>query len=118
SYRRRLLDQPDPNLRSRAIAIFEKAATSTRREVLDAYRPALARSGDAKAGSLVFRKSCVTCHRLEGVGNAIGPDLLTLSDVSSEAMLVAILDPTRVFEAKYTDYAIHLKDGRVLAGLM
>ncbi len=118
AYRRRLLDQSDPNLRERARAILEQAAVSSRREILDAYRPALSRPGDPKAGVAVFRKSCVACHRLEGVGHGVGPDLLTLSDASPEAILVAVLDPNRVFEAKFSDYTIHLKDGRVLSGLI
>ena len=118
NFRRRLLDHPDPDLRGRASAIFEKAAAGPRREVLDAYRPALARPGDPKAGAVVFGKSCVACHRVAGVGNVVGPDLLTLSDASPESLLVAILDPNRAFEAKYSGYTVHLKDGRVLAGLI
>ena len=117
-YRRRLLDQPDATLRGRASAIFDRTAISPRREVLDAYRPALARGGDPKAGAAIFKKSCVACHRIEGVGNVVGPDLLTLSDASPEALLVAILDPNRAFEAKYSDYTIQVKDGRVLSGLI
>jgi putative membrane-bound dehydrogenase-like protein len=118
AYRRRLLDQADRTLRGRASAIFEEAAVSTRREVLDAYRPALASPGDPKAGAAVFRKACVACHKLEGAGFAVGPDLMTLTDASPEALLVAILDPNRAFEAKYSDYSVHLKDGRVLSGVI
>lgn len=99
-------------------AIFDQSAPSPRREVLDAYRPALARAGDPKVGAAIFKKSCVACHRIEGEGNAVGPDLLTLSDASPEALLIAILDPNRAFEAKYSDYVVQAKDGRVLSGLI
>jgi len=116
--RRRLLDQPDLTLRRRASAIFERASATPRREVVDAYRPALGAPGDPKAGSAVFRKSCATCHRLEGSGSEVGPDLAALSDASPEALLVAILDPNRAFEAKYADYTVHVKDGRILSGLI
>jgi len=85
---------------------------------VDAYRPALGAPGDPKAGSAVFRKSCATCHRLEGSGSEVGPDLAALSDASPEALLVAILDPNRAFEAKYADYTVHVKDGRILSGLI
>jgi putative membrane-bound dehydrogenase-like protein len=118
AYRRRLLDQTDPKLRERAKAILELAAVSPRREVIDVYRAALTRPGESKAGVAVFRRSCVACHRLEGVGHVVGPDLLTLSDASPEALLVAILDPNRVFEAKFSEYAVHLKDGRTTSGLI
>ncbi len=118
AYRRRLLDQPDAALRNRASAIFDGSAPSPRGDVLAAYRPALARPGDPKAGAAIFRKSCVACHRVEGVGNVVGPDLLTLSDASPEALLIAILDPNRAFEAKYSDYVVQVKDGRVLNGMI
>ena len=60
----------------------------------------------------------MSCHKAEGVGNAVGPDLLTLTDVSPESLLVAILDPNRAFEAKYAGYTVNLRDGRVFSGLI
>ena len=116
--RRLLLEQADAGLRDRARVVFEKVADGHRLEVLEAYRPALANPGDPKAGAVAFRKSCVSCHRVEGSGNAVGPDLLTLSDASTEALLVAILDPNRAFEAKYSGYTVQLRDGRVFSGLI
>jgi putative membrane-bound dehydrogenase-like protein len=116
--RRRLLEQPDPNLKARALAIFERSTSSTRREVLDAYRPALATPGDPKAGAVTFRRACAGCHRLEGNGTEVGPDLTTLSDVSPEALVVAILDPNRAYEVKYMDYTVQSRDGRVFSGLI
>ena len=46
------------------------------------------------------------------------PDLAALTDRSPEALLVAILDPNRAFEAKYADFTIQTTDGRVLNGLV
>ena len=117
-YRRRLLELTDPALRHRAEAIFEKTAATPRNEIVAAYRPALAQPGNPKNGVVIFRKVCASCHHLEGNGVAVGPDLMTLSDASPEALLVAILDPNRAFEAKYADYTVHLRDGRVLTGLI
>ena len=57
-------------------------------------------------------------HKLGGAGNDVGPDLAALDDRSPEALLVAILDPSRAFEAKYTEYTVHLTDGRVRTGLI
>ncbi len=116
--RRLLLDNPDPSTRLRASAIFDRATTAPRREVLDAYRPALQVPGDNQAGAAVFRKSCASCHRIGDVGVEVGPNLLTLADASPEALLVAILDPNRAFEARYADYTVHVRDGRVLTGLI
>ena len=51
-------------------------------------------------------------------GVEVGPDLATLNDKSPESLLIAILDPNRAFEAKYTAFAIATVDGRVLNGLI
>jgi putative membrane-bound dehydrogenase-like protein len=117
AHRKRLLDHRDPKVKERAAAIFE-GATTTRQAVLDAYRPALASPGDPAAGALVFQKICATCHRLGGAGNDVGPDLAALADKTPESLLVAILDPNRAAEARYTSFNVSLSDGRVLTGMI
>ena len=117
AHRRRLLDHRDATLRDRAAAVFA-AGSGSRKDVLDRYRPALAQAGDPKAGAAAFKKACASCHRLDGVGVEVGPDLAALKDKAAEALLVAILDPNRAFEARYEGYSVEAKDGRVLAGLI
>jgi len=117
AHRRRLLDHRDPGIRDRAAAVLS-AGSDSRKEVLDRYRPGLARSGDPKAGLAAFKKACASCHRLDGVGVEVGPDLAALKDKAAEALLVAILDPNRAFEARYEGYSVEAKDGRLLSGLI
>ena len=97
--------------------MFERE-TTTRQAVVDAYRPALAKPGDPTAGAVAFQKVCATCHRLGGVGNEVGPDLAALTDKSPESLLVAILDPNRAVETRYTSFNVALSDGRVLTGMI
>ncbi|MHC5542995.1 c-type cytochrome, partial [Singulisphaera rosea] len=85
---------------------------------VEVHRPALAMKGDATAGAAVFQRLCTSCHRLANQGYDVGPDLATLADKSPEALLVAILDPDRAFEAKYGAFSIATRDGRVVAGLV
>jgi putative membrane-bound dehydrogenase-like protein len=117
AHRRRLLGLRDAALRQRAETILS-AATSGRREVIDRYRSALDAAGEATAGAAVFKKVCASCHRLKGEGTEVGPDLATLTDKSPESLLVAILDPNRAFEAKYTNFLVETTDGRVLSGMI
>ena len=117
AHRRRLLDHRDPTLRARAAAVFA-AGSATRKDVLDRYRPALGIVGDPKAGAAAFKKVCASCHRVDGVGVDVGPDLAALKDKAPEALMIAILDPNRAFEARYEGYAVEAKDGRVLSGLI
>ena len=115
--RRRLVEHADPAIRRRARALFADT-TGGRREVVERYRRALKLTGDPAAGAAVFKRACASCHRLRGVGTEVGADLASLTDKSPEALLVAILDPNRAFEARFTEYAVETTDGRVLTGLI
>ncbi len=75
-------------------------------------------NGDKAAGAAVFKKLCASCHRLGNEGVEVGPDLAALNDKSPEALLIAILDPNRAFEAKFANFTIATVDGRVLNGLI
>ena len=75
-------------------------------------------TGDALAGREVFRARCAACHRLDGEGSAVGPDLRALSDRSSAALLVAILDPNRAVEARYRSYTARTWDGVLITGVV
>jgi putative heme-binding domain-containing protein len=115
--RQRLLGRRDPALKRRAEAVFAHQA-KPRQAVVETYRAALAMRGDKAAGATVFKRLCASCHRLGNEGVEVGPDLATLSDKSPEALLIAILDPNRAFEAKYASFSIATVDGRVLNGLI
>ncbi len=116
--RQRLTGSGDETIRSRGQAIFAAAISASRQEVLDRYEAALELPGDPKEGKEVFGGLCVACHRLEGVGNAIGPDLTALTDRSPESLLVAVLDPNRAVEDKFMTYQIEAKDGSQIYGLI
>ncbi|QDV32458.1 PVC-type heme-binding CxxCH protein [Tautonia plasticadhaerens] len=117
THRERLLADQDAGIRDRTSALFG-AVPGERGEVVGRMRSALALGGDPEAGRAVFLKSCAPCHRLEGDGFEVGPDLTALTDRSPEALLIAILDPNRAVEAKYASYTAATSDGRVVSGLI
>jgi putative membrane-bound dehydrogenase-like protein len=116
--RQRLLSQRDKGLRARAEKVLAGAVSADRQKVIDSYAEAGKLAGDASRGKAVFAKSCSACHRLEGVGNEVGPDLAALSNKSAEYLLIAILDPNRAVEARYLGYKAELRDGRIFTGLL
>jgi putative membrane-bound dehydrogenase-like protein len=115
--RQRLLRRREPALRARAVAVFAHQS-GPRQAVVDAFRPALAITGDRTAGAAVFKKLCANCHKFGGEGIEVGPDLATLNDKSPRSFLIAILDPNRAFEARYASFTVATVDGRVLSGLI
>jgi putative membrane-bound dehydrogenase-like protein len=115
--RQRLVGRRDPALRSRAEALFAHQGQA-RQAVVDSYKPALRMKGDPAAGVAVFKKLCITCHRMGNEGVDVGPDLASLNDKSPESLLSAILDPNRALESKYAAFTVATVDGRVLSGLI
>lgn len=118
--RRRLLEQTSGRLGERSRALFEAAdrAPTERAAVFEKLRPALAHPGDVARGLEVYEARCSTCHRLDGRGHAVGPDLETVADRSPDALLADIVDPNRAVEDRFTLYAIVTRDGRALAGIV
>jgi putative heme-binding domain-containing protein len=107
---------PDPALRERAGKLF--AAAGSRQDVLARYQPVLTMRGDAAKGHEVYRTICSTCHRKGDEGRDIGPNLATVGAWSPEQLLTNILDPNREVAPNFMLYAVELKDGRALAGII
>jgi putative membrane-bound dehydrogenase-like protein len=116
--RQRLLDHKDAAIRESARKLLAQSSDSDRQKVVEQHRDALELAADTARGKAVFQKRCVNCHRLEGVGHNIGPDLTALKDRSPLAMLTALLDPNRAVEDKYLGYEIITTDGRILNGVI
>ena len=85
----------DEKVRDRAMKLFTASAVSKRTEVIAKYQKALELKGDSGKGKAVFKEKCAACHRLEGVGEAVGPDLASIKNRGAEAVLTNILDPNR-----------------------
>ncbi|PHQ32218.1 PVC-type heme-binding CxxCH protein [Rhodopirellula bahusiensis] len=119
--RHQLTQHPDSELRKRAEKVLG-VIDPDRVQVIEAYRPAMDLLANGRAdvgrGRVVFAANCATCHRLEGKGTAVGPDLTTLTNRSPEALLTAIIDPSRAVEAKYQQYQVLLDDGRAYSGVL
>jgi putative heme-binding domain-containing protein len=116
--RQRLLQSETPDVRDRAKKLFASVVNPDRQKVIDAYAPAAKLPGDVKRGAERFKQTCSACHRLENIGNSVGPDLASLSDKSPEYLMVQILDPNRGVEAKFTDYVLQTKSGQTLSGII
>jgi putative heme-binding domain-containing protein len=107
------------DISSRAKKLLAAAVNPDRQKVIDAMKSGVtAAKADAKHGAEVFTKTCVTCHAVAGVGNAVGPDLASVGDKSPDGLLVAILDPNRAVEPRFVSYVIETKAGDTLTGLL
>jgi putative heme-binding domain-containing protein len=116
--RSRLLHHGDKEVRARASAVLQAGMAPTREAVMDAFRPALALSGDARRGADLYNRLCVTCHVLGNHGNPVGPDLLSVVHHPPEKLLVSILDPNREVQPGFQAFNCRLSSGEELFGVI
>jgi putative heme-binding domain-containing protein len=115
--RYRLLTDDRREVRAHAEKVFS-AANSNRTAVIDSYQSVMKQAGDRARGKAVFAKTCSACHRLDGVGSAVGPDLAALADKTPRYLLGEILDPNRNVDSRFLEYRAVLKDGRTVTGVL
>jgi putative membrane-bound dehydrogenase-like protein len=78
---------------------------------IDEGRPSFAR------GQKVFENICAKCHKFEGKGHDVGPNL-DGAGRDIEYLLINVIDPNRVVGAPYFTRLVTLKNGRVESGLL
>lgn len=116
--RQGLLTEPNESIRKQAEVAFAGAMTANRQQLIDSYRINFPKTGNATRGKETFQKVCATCHQVEGVGHAVGPDLTALASKSVDYLLAEILDPNRNLDNRYLQYSANTADGRSLTGLL
>lgn len=78
--------------------------------------------GDATKGKTLYLNTkllaCASCHRMEGVGGEVGPDLTRVWDThTTEKILESIVHPSKEIKEGYQTYKLVTLDGRVFTGL-
>ena len=113
-----LLQNPDESIRTASSSLFGGTVSANRKEVADQYAKALELQGDATRGSAVFQKTCSKCHRINGVGHNVGPDISDTRARARDALLYDILDPNRRVDPQFTECIIVTTDGQLMNGLL
>jgi putative membrane-bound dehydrogenase-like protein len=116
--RRRLLRYSTPDIEARAARFIGDEEYSNRKTVVEEWLKKLPAQGDAVRGRAVFEKTCAPCHLLDGIGNAVGPDLASMSAHSVEDLLSNILDPNMAINPGYVAYNAETASGEVEIGLL
>ena len=116
--RQQLLSHKNEKVRTTADKIFAASSEPSRQKVLESYASAVTLPADVGRGKTLFVKRCAACHKLDGAGHAVGPDLASVGNKTPEALIVSLLDPNRAIEARYLDYIVVTEDGRQLSGML
>ena len=135
------LQQPDLNadVRQEIVALTVENPQAEIRGLFERFVPAsqrakrlgtavnaaelLAMEADIERGRQLFVRdgsaSCKSCHRVNGTGETLGPDLSQIGKKYSPAeMLTHLLEPSRFIDAKYVPYVLETTGGLVHSGLL
>ncbi|MCP4784352.1 MAG: c-type cytochrome [Fuerstiella sp.] len=70
-----------------------------------------------EAGRNLYHSQCAKCHRLNGEGGAVGPDLSTaMRKYSIADMLDSVFEPSKVISEQYESHQVITTNGRSLVG--
>jgi putative membrane-bound dehydrogenase-like protein len=87
-----------------------------------AWLARLAGPADPDAGRRIFfhpkLAGCFRCHRVEGHGQDIGPDLSVIGRTERRHVLESILQPSNLVPPHYQVWQLVLDDGRTLTGML
>ena len=74
------------------------------------FRPAVSVKGNAENGKLIYQQRCATCHRADGAGHVLGPDMVTVKTKGREALLMNIINPNAEVAAQFMAFEIETTD--------
>jgi putative membrane-bound dehydrogenase-like protein len=91
---------------------------------IEAWRKFLAKGqGDPAAGERVFFHSkgprCFACHRIDGRGEAVGPDLSHIgSALKRDKLIESILEPSKEIAPAFVTWLVTMRDGKQHTGVL
>lgn len=115
---RQLTSHRDAAIKKRAASLLAAAIPQDRKEVLAKYQKALSIKADPKRGREVFRKNCITCHRVGDLGVNVAPDIGDSRTAKPSILLTNILDPNRAVDNNYFSFTILTNDGISHGGII
>lgn len=102
--------------RANQLSLAAASVSGDRKEIVDQLLPLAKQKGDAARGKEVYELNCAVCHKFNGQGGMVGPDLTGIHSRDRSDILLEILDPNRSVEDNYRLWTATTKDGTTFSG--
>ena len=115
----RLRTHADGKVGARAREVIEELRGPEAKEknaLLAKLTPEVEKTGNLEKGKALFTQNCAVCHKFEGAGKEVGPELTGMGAHGPAELLVAILDPNREVDPTFVAWSIETKDGETYDG--
>ncbi len=116
--RRNMLATKNKELNELAKKAFASLQSGDRNKVYEEFKSVLKLKADGGSGKAVFERTCAACHRFDGIGFAVGPDLSGVRNQPSEALLLHLIMPNAEIYPGFMAYEVETKDDRSLTGIL
>ena len=117
----RLRTHSDKTVADRANTVIDQLNGPEAKEkdkLIAQYTPIVVQPGNAVKGKEAFTKNCAVCHKFNGEGKDIAPDLTGMGAHGPAELIIHILDPNREVEPNYYAYSVETKDGEIYDGII
>ncbi len=113
-----LRQYPNRFISRRARRVFEELSDVKleRTGIVQELLPLVKEKGDPERGKVVFEASCAICHKIDGKGGEVGPDLTGIGARDRAETLTAIVDPNSSVEANYRLWMVETIEGELFSG--
>lgn len=119
---RRLQKSKDAEIANHVKALFgiirERRNPLRERIAVQMKKLIQATPGSPVAGRAVFNKLCAQCHKINGQGQEVGPDITANGRNDFDQLLSNVFDPNLVIGPGYQATTVATTDGRVFTGLL
>ncbi len=119
SRRELLMAAGDSKVAARARRLFAERPLEAQLQARVArYQKALKGKRNLVRGREVFARHCLSCHKLNKEGHAVGPDLGGVIKKPDEAILLEFLNPSATIEPAFQSYTVVTTAGRIFTGTL
>jgi len=107
------------NIRAEASSYLPDAQKNKNLQPAPSVQELLALKPNAAEGGKIFNSTCITCHQVGSTGYDFGPKLTEIgSKLPKEALLEAIVHPSKGIGFGYESWELKMKDGSSISGII
>jgi putative membrane-bound dehydrogenase-like protein len=98
--------------------LFADAVPQDREKALRDYQAVLTMTADSARGRAIFQKHCAVCHKIDGIGTDVAPDISDSRERLPQQLLADIIQPNRAIDSNYFSYTVTTSDGLPQTGIL
>lgn len=117
----RLRNHPDKAVAREAgeiIGALRGPQIAEKDKLLATLLPQVESGGNVENGKTLFATACAVCHKFNGEGSTLAPDLTGMGSHPRAELLTHIVDPNREVDPSFAAWMVETKEGAAYVGII